>query len=167
MTVELLRGTLAWSAVLNMGILLWWFLFIALASDWVYRMHSKFYKISREHFDTIFEANRSGRLWLSETTAGMGLNVVPSQANFILVEFPNPKRSAAKRTGIYASEASPCDDLGAPIKIISASPSDGARNWKKSRKPSEASSRASSRNLMHFCFDQCIEAVPKKLRARV
>ena len=51
---------------------------------------------SREHFDTIFEANRSGRLWLSETLAGMGLNVVPSQVNFILVEFPNPERSAVE-----------------------------------------------------------------------
>ena len=36
MTMELLRGTLAWSAVLNMGILLWWFLFITFADDWVY-----------------------------------------------------------------------------------------------------------------------------------
>ncbi len=31
MTVELLKGTLAWSAVFNMGILLWWFLFLSLA----------------------------------------------------------------------------------------------------------------------------------------
>ena len=56
MTIELLRGTLAWSAVLNMGILLWWFLFITLAHDWVYKMHSKFYKIPIEHFDTIHYA---------------------------------------------------------------------------------------------------------------
>jgi len=42
MTMELLRGTLAWSAVLNMGILLWWFLFITFADDWVYKMHSRF-----------------------------------------------------------------------------------------------------------------------------
>ncbi len=56
MTIELLKGTLAWSAVLNMGILLWWFLFLTLANDWVFRMHSKFYKISREHFDTIHYA---------------------------------------------------------------------------------------------------------------
>jgi hypothetical protein len=56
MSVELVKGTLAWSAVLNMGILIWWFLFIALAPDWVYKMHSKFYKISREHFDTIHYA---------------------------------------------------------------------------------------------------------------
>lgn len=56
MTVELLRGTLAWSAVLNMGILLWWFLFLTLAHDWVYKWHSKFYKISIDRFDTIHYA---------------------------------------------------------------------------------------------------------------
>ena len=53
MTVELLKGTLAWSAVLNMGILLWWFLFLTLAHDWVYKMHRKFYRIQREQFDAI------------------------------------------------------------------------------------------------------------------
>ncbi len=56
MTVELLKGVLAWSAVLNMGILLWWFLFIALAHDWVYKMHSKFYTIQRDQFDVIHYA---------------------------------------------------------------------------------------------------------------
>ena len=56
MTVELLKGVLAWSAVLNIGILLWWFLFIALAHDWVYRMHSKFYTIKEEQFDAIHYA---------------------------------------------------------------------------------------------------------------
>ncbi len=56
MTVELLKGTLAWSAVLNMGILLWWFLFMTLAGDWVFKMHSRFYKIRRDHFDTIHYA---------------------------------------------------------------------------------------------------------------
>jgi hypothetical protein len=56
MTVELLKGTLAWSAVLNMGILLWWFLFLTLAHDWVYKMHSKFYPIQREQFEAIHYA---------------------------------------------------------------------------------------------------------------
>lgn len=56
MTVELLRGALAWSAVLNMGILLWWLLFLTLAHDWVYKMHSKFVPVSREHFDAIHYA---------------------------------------------------------------------------------------------------------------
>ena len=56
MSQELLRGTLAWSSVLNMGILLWWFLFITFAKDWVYKMHSKFYPIKREQFDVIHYA---------------------------------------------------------------------------------------------------------------
>ena len=56
MSIELVKGILAWSAVLNIGILLWWFVFIALASDWVYKMHSKFYKIEREQFDAIHYA---------------------------------------------------------------------------------------------------------------
>jgi len=56
MTVELLKGTLAWSAVFNMGILLWWFLFLSLAQDWVYKMHSKFYHVQREQFDAIHYA---------------------------------------------------------------------------------------------------------------
>ena len=56
MTVEMLKGILAWSAVLNVGILLWWFLFIVLAHDWVYKMHSKFFSIQREQFDAIHYA---------------------------------------------------------------------------------------------------------------
>jgi hypothetical protein len=56
MTVELLKGTLAWSAVLNMGLLLWWVLFITFANDWVYKWHSKFCNIRRESFDTIHYA---------------------------------------------------------------------------------------------------------------
>lgn len=51
MTIELFKGILAWSAVLNMGILLWWFLFMILAHDWVYRWHSRFIKISVEQFN--------------------------------------------------------------------------------------------------------------------
>lgn len=56
MTTELLKGTLAWCAALNMGILLWWFLFFTLAHNWVYRMHTKFIRIPIEHFDTIHYA---------------------------------------------------------------------------------------------------------------
>lgn len=56
MSVELIRGMLAWSAVLNMGILLWWLLFLTFAHDWVYKWHSKFYNIQREQFDAIHYA---------------------------------------------------------------------------------------------------------------
>jgi len=56
MTLEIIRSTLAWSTVINLGILLWWFIFISLAHDWTYRFHSKWFKLSEEKFDTIHYA---------------------------------------------------------------------------------------------------------------
>lgn len=56
MSLEMFRDALAWSAAINLGILVWWFLFITLASDWVYEVHSKFYPIQREQFDIIHYA---------------------------------------------------------------------------------------------------------------
>lgn len=56
MTVELVQAILGWSALLNMGILIWWFLFLSLAHDWTYKMHSRFYVVSRENFDNIHYA---------------------------------------------------------------------------------------------------------------
>jgi hypothetical protein len=39
-----------------MGILLWWFLFFALAHDWVYQFHGKWFKLSVDKFDAIHYA---------------------------------------------------------------------------------------------------------------
>jgi len=58
-TIDLLRGVLLWSFIINMGLLLWWFLFLTFAHDWVYKMHSKWYKISVEKFDAIHYAGIS------------------------------------------------------------------------------------------------------------
>jgi len=56
MTIEIVRKVLAWCAVMNIGLLVWWFIFIALAHDWTYRLHSKWFKISVETFDSIHYA---------------------------------------------------------------------------------------------------------------
>jgi hypothetical protein len=56
MTLEIIRSTLAWATVINLGILLWWFIFISLAHDWTYRFHRKWFKLSEEKFDTIHYA---------------------------------------------------------------------------------------------------------------
>ena len=53
MTLVMIRKTLAWCAVINVGLLLWWFLFLILAHDWTYRLHTKWFKLSAEQFDTI------------------------------------------------------------------------------------------------------------------
>ncbi|MFC1579677.1 DUF6868 family protein [Thermodesulfobacteriota bacterium] len=53
MTLEIVRSTLAWCAVINILLLILWFLFFALARDWVYRYHGKWFKLSDEKFDSI------------------------------------------------------------------------------------------------------------------
>jgi histidinol-phosphate aminotransferase len=48
----------------------------------------------QDHVNFVRNANRKGRSWLSNELEKLGLNVIPSQANFILAEFPNSNRSA-------------------------------------------------------------------------
>jgi len=56
MTIEMMRAALGWCSIINMGLLLWWFLILMFAHDWVYRIHSKWFKLSPEMFDTIHYA---------------------------------------------------------------------------------------------------------------
>ncbi len=56
MTIDLVRDALLWCFIINIGILLWWFLFFALAHDWVYQFHGKWFKLSVDKFDTIHYA---------------------------------------------------------------------------------------------------------------
>jgi hypothetical protein len=53
MTIEIVRDILGWCAVINLILLLWWFLFLALAHAWTYRLHSRWFKLSIERFDAI------------------------------------------------------------------------------------------------------------------
>ncbi len=53
MTIETVRAVLGWCSVINMGLLFYWFLFIMFAHDWVYRVHSRWFKIPVDKFDTI------------------------------------------------------------------------------------------------------------------
>ena len=53
MTVELVRDMLAWCTVINMGLLIWWALFIMFARAFVYRLHGKLFPMSEERFNAI------------------------------------------------------------------------------------------------------------------
>ena len=53
MTIEMLRKFLAWCTVLNMGLLVFWWLLFMVARDWIYTTHSKWFKLSAERFDAI------------------------------------------------------------------------------------------------------------------
>ena len=56
MTLELFRNTLGWCAVINIALLLWWFLFVVVARNWTYRIHSKWFRLKKKKFDTIHYA---------------------------------------------------------------------------------------------------------------
>jgi len=59
MTMDTVRDMLLWCLVINMGLLLWWFLFFSLAHDWLYRFHGKWFRIPVEKFDAIHYAGMS------------------------------------------------------------------------------------------------------------
>ncbi len=48
-----LREFLLWCLALNLGVLLLWFAVFALAHDFVYNLHGRWFKLSREKFDAI------------------------------------------------------------------------------------------------------------------
>ena len=56
MTFETIRAVFAWCTVINLGLLLWWSVFIVLVHDWTYRYHCKWIKLSEEQFDAIHYA---------------------------------------------------------------------------------------------------------------
>ena len=49
----MILGVLGWCAVINIGLLLWWWLWFMLAHDWVYRIHTKWFNIPVGKFDVI------------------------------------------------------------------------------------------------------------------
>ena len=53
MTFEIIRNALAWCAVINLALLLWWVLFFIMAHDYTYRLHCKWFNLSLEKFDAI------------------------------------------------------------------------------------------------------------------
>ena len=52
-TIKNLRTFLGWCTVINFGVLLYWFLAIVFAHDFVFMMHSWWFTISEERFDAI------------------------------------------------------------------------------------------------------------------
>jgi histidinol-phosphate aminotransferase len=48
----------------------------------------------RNHIAFVRNANLKGRAWLTRELMGLGLKVIPSQTNFVLVKFSDPDKSA-------------------------------------------------------------------------
>ena len=57
MTLEILHKFFGWCLLMNLVLIAWWALFVLFASDWMYKMHGKFFKgLARETFDAIHYA---------------------------------------------------------------------------------------------------------------
>jgi hypothetical protein len=56
MTIEILSSILGWATVINLSVITVWFLVFTFYHDRVFRLHSKWFKLSEERFDTIHYA---------------------------------------------------------------------------------------------------------------
>jgi uncharacterized protein DUF6868 len=59
MIIDIVRKLLLWCAVINYGILLVWFLFFILGHDWMYLLHTRWFRLSVEQFDMLHYAGMS------------------------------------------------------------------------------------------------------------
>ncbi len=53
MTLETLRDVFGWCSLMNLGILLFWAGFWIFAHDWVFRVHSKWFQLTPEQFESL------------------------------------------------------------------------------------------------------------------
>lgn len=56
MSIQTLGDMLLWCTVINYAVLLVWFLFVAVAHDWVHRLHGRWFRLTTEQFDSIHYA---------------------------------------------------------------------------------------------------------------
>jgi hypothetical protein len=75
MTAGEIREVLLWCVGINYGLLLIWFGVFVYAHDWMYRMHTRWFKLSVETFDAIHYAGLA-----SYKIGIMLLNLVPLAA---------------------------------------------------------------------------------------
>ena len=77
--LELARDALGWCAVINIGLLLWWWLWFIFAHDLMFRIHSKWFDLSKERFDAV---NYGGMgifkvfIWVFNLTPYFALRIV-------------------------------------------------------------------------------------------
>ena len=59
MSIEVARNFFLWATVIDYGILMTWFLFFVFAHDWVQGIHGRWFRLSRDQFDTLHYAGMS------------------------------------------------------------------------------------------------------------
>ena len=51
--VELIRNAFGWCGIINLVILLFWFLMLVFVNEFVYKIHSRMFRINKKRFDAI------------------------------------------------------------------------------------------------------------------
>lgn len=59
MTASEIQRVLLWSVGINYGVLFVWFGVFVVAHDWMYRLHTRWFKLSVESFDALHYAGLS------------------------------------------------------------------------------------------------------------
>jgi Family of unknown function (DUF6868) len=59
MTISVGRQLLLWCTGIDYGVLLFWFLAFVFAHEWMHRLHSRWFRLSREQFDALHYAGMS------------------------------------------------------------------------------------------------------------
>ena len=79
MTATTLQAFIGWCALINFGLLTLWFLSFVLAKEWMYRLHGRWFNISRERFDAIHYGGMAGyklAIWLFNLAPFIALHLV-------------------------------------------------------------------------------------------
>lgn len=67
MDLSTLQALLGWCALINFGLLILWFGLYLFARDWLYRLHGRWFALSRERFEAIHYGAMAGyklAIWL-------------------------------------------------------------------------------------------------------
>ena len=72
MTVAIIRDFLLWCAIVNYAVLVAWFLAFTIAHRSLYRLHTKWFRLSEDQFDVIHYSGMA-----AYKIAALSLNVVP------------------------------------------------------------------------------------------
>ena len=59
MSIELTRHFLLWCTVINYGVLLLWFVVFVFARNWIQRIHTRWFRLPNDQFDSLHYAGMS------------------------------------------------------------------------------------------------------------
>ena len=79
MTLSQWQALLGWCAVINYGVLLLWFALYASAKEWLYRLHGRWFSLSKERYETVHLAGMTGyklAIWLFNIAPYIALHLI-------------------------------------------------------------------------------------------